>query len=123
MDLYKKEEYYTIIGLCMEIHRILGGGLSEAIYKDALEIELTAKEIPYEREKPYRVNYKGVVLAHFYYADFVIYGEIILEVKAIRNVLNEHLSQIINYMKLADSQIGIIANFNIKSLEHKRIIL
>lgn len=123
MELYKKEEYYTIIGLCMEIHRILGGGLSEVIYKDALEIELKAKRIPYEREKLYRVNYKGVVLPHFYYADFVVYDEIILEIKAIRNVLNEHLSQTINYMKLADSQIGIIANFNIKSLEHKRIIL
>lgn len=79
--------------------------------------------IPYEREKAYLINYKGVTLAHHYYADFVIYDEIILEVKAIKEILNEHVSQTINYMKLSGSQIGIISNFNIKPLVHKRIIL
>jgi len=77
MELYKKEEYYQIVGICMEVHRILGGGLSEIIYKDALELEFRNHNIPFEREKEYCIEYKGVILPHKFYADFVIDEEII----------------------------------------------
>jgi GxxExxY protein len=123
MDLYKREEYYKIVGLCMEVHNVLGGGLSEIIYKDALEIEFKNNNIPYEREKPYSISYKGHNIAHKYFADFVIYDEIIFEVKAIKEIISDNVTQTLNYMKLADSQVGIIANFNIKTLQHKRIVL
>jgi len=123
MDLYKKEEYFKIIELCMEVHNTLGGGLSEVIYKDALEIEFKLNNIPYEREKPYSINYKGHNIAHKYYADFVLYDEIIFEVKAIKEIINDNFTQILNYMVLANTQIGIIANFNIKTLQHKRVVL
>ena len=123
MELYKKEEYYKIIGLCMEVHRVLGGGLSEIIYKDALEIEFKINNIPYEREKPYSIIYKGYPISHKYYADFVVYDEIIFEVKALKEIINDHLTQTLNYMVLAESQIGIIANFNIKTLQHKRVVI
>ncbi|MDI1257232.1 MAG: GxxExxY protein [Flavobacterium sp.] len=122
MELYKKEEYYKIAGICMGIHNILGPGLSEVIYKDALEFEFKSNGIPFEREKAFSVNYKNVILAHQYYADFIVYDEIILEVKAIKEILNEHISQTINYIRLAGSEIGIIVNFT-KSLQHKRIII
>ncbi|WP_370511558.1 GxxExxY protein [Flavobacterium sp. ZT3R18] len=79
--------------------------------------------IPYEREKPYSINYKGFSIAHKYYADFVVYDEIIFEVKALKEIISENITQTLNYMVLADSQIGIIANFNIKTLQHKRIVL
>jgi GxxExxY protein len=121
MELYKKAEYYKIIGLCMEIHRILGGGLAEVIYKDALEIEFKAHNIPYEREKAYPVTYKNHRLGHSYFADFVVYDDIILEVKATKYIANEHITQTINYIILAKTQLGIIANFNIKTLQHQRI--
>ena len=123
MELYKKEEYYQIVGICMEVHRILGGGLSEIVYKDALELEFRNHNIPFEREKEYCIEYKGVILPHKFYADFVIDEEIIFEVKAMKDIADEHISQTINYIRLADCELGIIANFNSKSLQHKRIVV
>lgn len=119
---YKKNENYEIVGLCMEVHRLLGPGLLEIVYKDALEIEFKNHNIPYEREKEYIVEYKGVILPHKFYADFVVYSDIILEVKSIKEISNDHLAQTLNYMKLADTPVGIIANFQNKSLVHKRLI-
>lgn len=119
---YKKNENYEIVGLCMEVHRILDPGLLEIVYKDALEIELKNNNIPYEREKEYNVEYKEIILPHKFYADFVVYDGIILEVKSAKEISNDHLVQILNYMKLADTPIGIIANFQNKSLVHKRLI-
>ena len=119
---YKKNENYTIVGLCMEVHRILGPGLLEIVYKDALEIELKSNNISYEREKEFIINYKGTILPHKFYADFVIYDDIILEVKSVKEISNDHLAQVLNYMKLADTPVGIIANFQNKSLIHKRLI-
>jgi GxxExxY protein len=119
---YKKDENYTIVGLCVEVHRILGPGLLEIVYKDALEIEFKNQNIPYIREKEYKVEYKGIILQHSFYADFVVYDDIILEVKSIKEISNDHLAQTLNYMKLADTPIGIIANFQNKSLVHKRLI-
>jgi GxxExxY protein len=122
MELYRKEEYFKIVGICMEIHRILGGGLLEIVYKDALEYEFRKNNIPFQREKEYDIHYKDIVLAHKFYADFVVYDEIILEVKASKDIIDEHTAQTINYLKLADSDLGIIVNFNKKSLQHKRVI-
>ena len=75
------------------------------------------------RGKKYSVTYKGIKLAHNYYADFILYNEIIFEVKACAGIAGEHLSQTINYMKLADSHLGMIVNFNIRSFQHKRVVL
>ena len=119
---YKKNENYTIVGLCMEVHRVLGPGLLEIVYKDALEIEFKINNIPYKREKEFIVNYKENILPHKFYADFVVYEDIILEVKSVKEVTNEHLSRTLNYMKLADTPVGIIVNFQNKSLTHKRLI-
>jgi GxxExxY protein len=123
MEYYKQEENYIIIGICMEVHRILGSGLLEVVYKDALEIEFKNKNIPFEREKEFSIEYKGIILPHKFYADFIIYDEIILEVKTVKEINNEHIAQTLNYIKLASSQIGIIANFQNKSLTHKRLVL
>ncbi|TRX22844.1 GxxExxY protein [Flavobacterium franklandianum] len=123
MEYYKQEENYIIIGICMEVHRILGPGLLEVVYKDALEIEFKNKNIPFEREKEFSIEYKGNILPHKFYADFIIYDEIILEIKTVKEINNEHIAQTLNYIKLASSQIGIIANFQNKSLTHKRLVL
>ncbi len=120
---YKKDENYTIVGLCMEVHRILGPGLLEIIYKDALEIELRKNNIPFEREKEFVIVYKGIQLPHKFYADFVVYGDIILEIKSVKEINNEHLAQTLNYMKLAFTPVGIIANFQNKSLVSKRLVI
>nr|WP_294922526.1 GxxExxY protein [uncultured Flavobacterium sp.] len=122
MELYRKDEYFKIIGICMEVHRILGGGLLEIVYKDALEYEFNKHNIPFEREKKYDIQYKDIILTHKFYADFVVYDEIILEIKASKDIIDEHTAQTINYLKLADSGLGIIVNFNTKSLQHKRVV-
>ena len=123
MELYKQDEYYKIIGLCMEVHRILGGGLLEAVYKEALEIEFNLHNIPYEREKEFTIDYKGHQLKKKFYADFVVYDEIILEVKATKLIVEENIAQTINYMTITKIGLGILANFSHKSLLHKRVVI
>ena len=122
MGLYREEETFKIIGICMEVHRNLGPGLLEIVYKDALEIEFKANYIPFEREKEFSIEYKGVVLPHKFYADFIVNEDIILEVKTIKEFSNEHTAQTLNYMKLANSEIGLLVNFQNKSLQHKRLV-
>jgi GxxExxY protein len=123
MNGYREEETYKIIGICMEVHRTLGAGLLEIIYKDALEIEFKENNIPFEREKEFVINYKGKILPHKFYADFIVNEDIILEVKAVKEFSNEHIAQILNYLKLANSEIGLMVNFQTKSLEYKRYAL
>lgn len=118
-----QDETFKIIGIAMEIHRILGKGFLEIVYKDALEYELIQKGIRYEREKEYAINYKGVVLPHKFYADFVIEGKIILEIKSKSGVIEEHYAQVINYLAISKLQLGLIINFHEKSLEQKRVVL
>ncbi len=123
MQHYREEETYKIIGICMEVHRNLGPGLLEVVYKDALEIEFKENNIPFEREKEYSIEYKGKVLPHKFYADFVINEDIILEVKAIKEFSSEHIAQILNYIKLSNSEVGLLVNFQTKSLQYKRYII
>ena len=107
----------------MEVHRNLGPGLLEIIYKDVLEIEFRENSIPFDREKEFLIEYKGKILPHRFYADFVVNGDIIVEVKAVKEFSNEHVAQVLNYMKLADSKIGLLVNFQTKSLQYKRYLM
>lgn len=118
-----QKESYQIIGICMEVHRILGKGLLEIVYKDAIEYEFNKKEIPYEREKKYEVEYKGLILPHYFFADFVVFDKIILEVKAQKGIVDEHYSWVINYLAISKCPLGLIVNFGENSLIIKRVIL
>ena len=122
MGLYREEETFKIIGVCMEVHRNLGPGLLEVVYKDALEIEFKANNLPFEREKEFSIEYKGVILPHKFYADFIVNEDIVLEVKAVKEFSGEHTAQVLNYMKLSNSEIGLLVNFQNKSLQHKRLV-
>ena len=123
METYRNDETYEIIRICMGVHRNLGSGLLEIIYKDAIEIELKAKNIPFEREKEFPIEYKGQILPHRFYADFVVNGNIILEIKAVKEFSKEHLAQLLNYMKISGSELGLLFNFYPSSLQYKRYIL
>ncbi|MBP6424571.1 MAG: GxxExxY protein [Flavobacterium sp.] len=123
MSRYREEETYKIIGICMEVHRNLSPGLLEIIYKDAIEIELKENNIFFEREKEFIIDYKGKILPHKFYADFIVNGDIILEIKAVKELSNEHTAQILNYIKLANSEIGLLVNFQTESLQHKRFVI
>ena len=118
-----KEESYKIIGICMEVHRILGKGHSEVVYKDALEYEFQKAKIPYSREKQYKIQYKEIVLPHHYNADFVVYDKIILEVKAIECLTNSNIKQTLNYLAASKLKLGLLVNFGEDSLSYKRIVL
>lgn len=123
MELIYKEEAYQIIGICMGVHNYLGHGFSEIVYKDALEIEFQQAGITYEREKVYPVNYKGIILPHKFYADFVVFDEIILEIKGTKEIAKEHIAQAINYLKVSENNLALIINFGELKLNYKRIVL
>jgi GxxExxY protein len=118
-----KEETYKIIGLAMEVHRSLGKGFLEIVYKDALELELSDNFIKFEREKPYIVKYKGRILKRKYIADFVVFGNLIMEIKAQSGIYEEDIKQTINYLACAKVPLGLIVNFGENSLTFKRVIL
>ena len=128
METYSKEKYplqdktYKIIGLCFEVHKILGKGLLEIVYKDALKLEFQMNNIPYEREKIYTIMYKGHELKHKFQADFAVYDKVILEVKSCKNLIEDHYSQTINYLGISKCAIGLVANFGESSLKTKRIV-
>ena len=122
-DLIYKEESYQIIGKCFEVHNNLGPGFLEIVYKDALEFEFRKAGIPYEREKKYVVNYKGKVLPHKFYADFVVFDNIILEVKAVSGIVDEFVAQAINYLKVSENKLALIVNFGELKLNSRRIVL
>ena len=122
-ELYLREESYKIIGICMEVHKILGKGHSEKVYGDALEYEFRKNEIPYNRELKYNISYKDIILPSYYFADFVIYDEIILELKAITALSTSEIKQTLNYLAASKNKLGLLINFGEDSLKYKRIIL
>jgi GxxExxY protein len=121
-ELIYKEEAYKIVGICMEVHRNLGAGFLEIVYKDALELEFQKAGIFYEREKEYKVIYKGVILPHKFYADFVVMDKIILEVKGVSGLTDEFTAQCKNYLKVSGPKLSLLVNFGELSLRHKRIV-
>lgn len=111
MNFPLKEETYQIIGICMEVHNNLGPGFLEIVYKDALEVEFNNELIEYEREKEYAVNYKGLTLPHRFYADFVVFDKIILEVKGKTSFANEDIAMAISYLKVSGNKNSFICKF------------
>jgi len=122
-DIIYKSDSFRIIGLCMEVHNNLGKGFLEIVYKDALEYEFRNNQIPFKREKEYVVKYKDVILPHKFYADFVVFDKIILEVKGMAGIADEHLAQTLNYLKVSGCKLGLIVNFGQSSLQYKRVVL
>ena len=118
-----KEESYQITGKCFEVHNNIGPGFLEIVYKDALEYEFKQAGIPYQREKEYVVNYKGITLPHKFYVDFVVFDNIILEIKAVSGIAEEFIAQAINYLKVTSNRLALIINFGELKLNSKRIVL
>lgn len=122
-ELLYKEEVFKLVGFCMEIHSELGKRHDDVIYKDALVVELSRANIPFSREKNYEVTYKGVLLPHFYYADFVIWDKVLFEGKAVEKLTDAHVKQVLNYLAASKLRLGLLVNFGADSLEWKRVIL
>lgn len=122
-NLLYKEEAYKIIGCCMEVHKTLGKGFHEIVYKDALEYELKKNNIPFTREKEFMIPYKDIILPRRYNSDFVIFEKIILEAKAIESLTSSNIKQTLNYLAVSNLRLALLINFGEDSLKYKRIIL
>ena len=116
-----RQKTYEIIGAAMEVHRQLGNGFHEAVYGDALAIEFKCRNIPFEREKTFKISYKGVELPHTYIADFVCFSNIIVELKAVETTQDIHRSQVINYLHASNTPIALLINFGQASLQFERL--
>jgi GxxExxY protein len=120
--LLYREESYEIIGACIDVHKELGPGFHESVYQEALEIELENRRVPFIREAKLGITYKGKLLQKEWYADFLCYNKIIIELKAIDSLSMAHKSQLINYLKATNIQLGLLINFGQKSLVQQRVV-
>lgn len=122
-DLLFKKESFEIIGICMNIHSVLGMGLKEINYKDALEIDLSENNVYYKREEMFSVKYKDQILRNPYIADFIVYHSIVLEIKSSSAIHDSHLAQALSYLAVTKLKLALVINFGERSLKWKRIIL
>ena len=118
-----KDECYSIIGSAMEVHKQLGYGFLESVYQEALAHEFVSSSVPFEKEKILEIEYKGITLKKKFIADFVCFDSIIVELKAVDALNDEHISQVINYLRATNLRLGLLINFGAGKLQYKRVIL
>ena len=115
-----KDESFAIVGAALQVHSTLGCGFVEKVYQEALEIEFLKRGIPFEREKRLLIQYNGKTLSTDFYVDFLCYDAIVVELKAVSEVANEHKAQVINYIKAGHYQLGYLLNFGQEHLYRER---
>jgi GxxExxY protein len=106
-----KDEVYAIQGAVFEVYRLMGCGFLEAVYQECLEKELRFRDIPFVTQQDLKIFYKDDLLAQTYKADMICYGQILLELKAVKAIAPEHQAQMLNYLKATGLRIGLIINF------------
>jgi len=118
-----KEESYRIIGACFEVYKAKGNGFLEAVYQECLSIELEEQEIPFLQKPRIRLEYKGRKLKHEYEPDFLCFDQIIVEIKAVKQLADEHRAQVINYLRSSGKQLGLLVNFGCHpKIEYERFV-
>ena len=122
-DKVRDPQTYSIIGAAMEVHSILGCGFLEPVYQEALAREFTLCGIPFQREVEIAIAYKDGLLAVKYEPDFICYGAVIVELKALDKLSTKEHSQVINYLKATKIERALLLNFGTIHLEYQRIIL
>jgi GxxExxY protein len=110
-DLIFEKESYEIIGACFEVYKDKGCGFLEPVYQECLEIEFRLRGIPFVAQKPLALEYKGTPLRCEYQPDFICYEKIVLELKAVKDLIDEHRAQVQNYLKATRFQLGLLVNF------------
>jgi len=118
-----KEEGYQIYGACMEVYKVLGNGFLESVYQEALALEFQSKKIEFIEQPALTIQYKDKLLKHEYKPDFICYGKIIVEIKAVSKLTDEHRAQLHNYLKASKYKLGILVNFgHYPLIEKERIV-
>lgn len=123
MEIRYKDESYAIIGACFDVYNELGSGFLEAVYQEALSIELQTRKIPFVGQPKLEINYKGSRLSQHHEPDFVAHSKIIIEIKAVKALDDVHRAQLLNYLKATSFKLGFLVNFgDPKNLIHERIV-
>lgn len=124
VDLIYPDESYAITGACFNVYKEMGCGFLEPVYQECLALEFEHQQIPYEAEKQLSLEYRGYPLKQTYRLDFLCYGKIIVEVKAVSKLVDEHRAQVLNYLNAGKLKLGLLINFgHYPKLEHQRIAL
>ena len=122
-ELLCKEEVFAIVGAAMEVYNELGPGFLEAVYQEAMEIELTLREIPFEAQKELTIYYKERRLKKTYTPDLLVFEKVVVDLKALDRLTGKEESQLLNYLKATRWQVGLLVNFGAPSdLEWKRMV-
>lgn len=122
-EFLHKDETYKIIGACFKVYNTLGHGFLEAVYQEALELELHQASIPFVSQEPIKIFYSGIALKQQYIPDLICYHKIILELKSCNSIDVSHQAQLFNYLKATHLNIGYVINFGAKNeLQYERII-
>ena len=106
VELLLKDEVYAVVGAAIEVHRKLGPGFLEAVYQEAMELELGVRGIPFEAQKPIGVRYKGQPLGNQYFADLLCFQQVLVELKALSHLSGNEQAQVLNYLKATDLKVG-----------------
>lgn len=123
-DLLFRDEAYRIVGAAMEVYNDKGNGFLEPVYQECMEIELASRDIPFVPQKRLPIVYKGQELRQCYIPDLVCYQAIIVELKAVREIMDEHRAQLLNYLKATGLRLGLLVNFGRHpKLEWERLVL
>jgi GxxExxY protein len=122
-ELIYKNESYAIIGACFEVYKDKGCGFLEPVYHECLEIELEFEQIPFLSKPPQTLQYRGRTLVQKFNPDFICYDKIILEIKAIPQLVDEHRAQVLNYLSATGCQLGLLVNFgHYPRMEYERLL-
>jgi GxxExxY protein len=123
-ELIHAEECYKIIGACFEVYKDKGSGFLEGVFQECLELEFGFRAIPFAAQAPLSLSYKGHFLKQRYVADFLCYESVLVEIKAVEKLTDEHRAQLLNYLNATDLRLGLLVNFgHHPKLEWERMVL
>ena len=123
-EILYKDESYAIMGACFEVYKEKGCGFNEAVFQECLEIELELRGIPFKTQVEMPLNYRGRTLKSKFKADFICYDKIIVEIKAVSELVDAHRAQVLNYLSATQFELGLLVNFgHYPKVEHERFAL
>ena len=121
-EIVYKEESYKIIGVCLRVYEELGNGFLESVYMKDIEKEFSLAGIPYKKQVKLEIQYRGEKLDKYFIADFIVYDDIILEVKAVSYIVKQHLGQTLNYLRATGMRLGIVVNYGNAKFQYRRVL-